>query len=210
MLHKFFIINSPFRNLCFKKFLILNFRHDFCRKNYNFISQILNNMINRFMHKMLTLCLLAVMIPAVTGFAFIYHYCFDCDSEKKDAVIVLLSHSHDESDCFCSEMQENRTSCCDTTTCSSERQPQELHNQHCEPHNHLCEIDFKKLEYNSTKCQQERLLPISAEINIFVGLLPDFISDISNDIGTKISKKFLFPPPFLDTNINILNCIFRL
>ncbi|MCL2073590.1 MAG: hypothetical protein FWH18_06705 [Marinilabiliaceae bacterium] len=157
---------------------------------------------------MIIFSLLAVMFPALTGFAFIYHHCLNCDIEKKDAVLVLLSHNHNENDSFCNESDDNHSSCCYSHLFDTEHKQCQAHQHDSEPHNHLCEIDLKKLEYSSTECNHKKLLPFSVELKIFVGILPQFLSFTSN--YTELHRKYLFPPPFFDTEINILNCIFRL
>ena len=196
-------------------------------------------MLKTILNKVLTICLMAIMLPSMVGFAFIYHYCFDCNIDKKDAVLFVAAHSHDNADCFCNDLHSNQQSCCKIKNSHSEIQDNyetkhqncqtkhqnyqtnhqncqtkhhhcDTNNHHSDNHNNFCQIDFKKLEFTATKCQYERVLPFSVELDTFVGLLPNFANTIANNNYTELSEKYLFPPPFFDTELNILNCIFRL
>jgi len=160
-------------------------------------------MNKKLIFKILTLCLLAVFLPAMAGLSFIHHYCLGCKNEITETVFFPLSFEHEHDNCICSELPDNSDCCSKNETCS-------LKASYCEPHNHYCTIDYKKLEISATVWQNENLLPLTVELKTFNAAISESSSIISNIVFKELLKKFLFPPPVHRAGLNVINCIFRL
>jgi len=160
-------------------------------------------MIRNLTYKIFALILVIAMLPTMFGLSLVRHYCSGCGEEEKEIAFLLISHQHDDLECFCKHSAEKKECIDEAETC-------ECNSISCETHRHFCFIDYKKPEINCINQQYNEKLPVPTKLDVFKGVIPEFASIFANNYNKDKFERFLYPPPLQDSDINIFNCIFRL